>query len=111
MDFQATVVLDKAQSSKLIQKEVDTWSSCAHHFSQRLLADLRNDRLEFRLFAEIRQQQENPRQPLLTGIEELVDQVLFDSNDSRKKIGGENLGKQGLLLKGQEHCPLLNTKD
>jgi hypothetical protein len=43
------------------------------------------------VFAEAGQQQQNPRQPLLAGIEKLIDQVLFDPNIPRQQIRHEEL--------------------
>ena len=42
------------------------------------LTDLRRDRLRRAILAEIRQQKQRPRQALLAGIEQLVDQIRLD---------------------------------
>ena len=44
VDVQVTVVLNKAQLPKLIEKETDARPRGADHFGQRFLTDLRNER-------------------------------------------------------------------
>jgi hypothetical protein len=73
--LQPTVVLNKTQPTELVHEETDPGTSGANHLCQRFLADLRKHRFWFTFFAEIGQQEKHARQPLLTGIEELIDQV------------------------------------
>src|SRR5213594_267640 len=64
----------------------DSRASCADDLRQRLLTDLRNHRLRFAFLSEISDQEKDPREPLLTRVEEVVHQVLLDSN-----VAGEQL--------------------
>ena len=48
-------------------------------FCECLLANLRRDGLRGAILSEICQKQEKAREPLLAGIEQLVDQVFFDA--------------------------------
>ena len=50
------------------------------------------------LLAVARQQQQRARQPLLAGVEELIDQVLFDPDVARQHVRDEPVGHGGLLV-------------
>jgi len=65
VDFDAAVVVDKAQFSEFVHEETHAGSRRSDHFCQCLLADFRYDWLRPTFIAKIRQKQENPRQPLL----------------------------------------------
>ena len=65
MHFHSALVVNEAQLSELIQKETHTRARGADHVGERILADLRYDRLRLALFPIVGQQQKNPRQPLL----------------------------------------------
>ena len=82
MNLQAAVIVDEAQLSKLVHEETHPGPRRPDHFGQGFLTDPGNDGLMLPVFAEAGQQQQNPRQPLLAGIEELIDQVLFDARVS-----------------------------
>ena len=81
------VVFDEPQFPKAIHKKTHSRPGCANHLRQNFLADLRNHRLGLAFLAELRQQQQNPRQPLFAGIEKLIDQVGLDASVSRQKKG------------------------
>ena len=65
VDFDAAVVVDKAQFSEFVHEETHAGSRRSDHLRQCLLADFRYDWLQPTLFAKIRQKQKNPCQPLL----------------------------------------------
>jgi hypothetical protein len=76
---------------------------------QRFLTDLRNHRLGCPFFAKVGQQQQHPRQPLFTRIEELIDQVRFNPAIARQQIGHEQRRKRRLGVEHPEHRGLLNA--
>ena len=80
MNLQAALILDEAQLSKLVHEETHPGPRRPDHFGQGFLTDPGNDGLMLPVLAEAGQQQQNPRQPLLAGIEKLIYQVLFDPN-------------------------------
>jgi hypothetical protein len=82
MNVQAAIVLNEAQLPKLVHKETHPGPRGPDHFGQGFLTDPGHDGLMLSVFAEAGQQQQNPRQPFLTGIEKLINQVLFDPNRS-----------------------------
>ena len=85
--MEATVVIQKAKFAELIHEETDAGACGPDHLGERFLTDLRNDRLRLAFFPEVRQQQEDPRQPLLGRIKELIHQILLDANRVRQQIG------------------------
>src|SRR4249919_682648 len=50
------------------------------------------------LFTKIRQQQEQPREPFLARIEQLIDEVCFNADGPIQEIGNEHLGKRRLNM-------------
>ncbi len=91
MNVQAAVVFNEAQLPKLVHEETHPGPRRPDHFGQGFLTDPGHDGLMLPVFAEAGQQQQNPRQPLLTGIEKLIDQVLFDPNIPGQQVRHEEL--------------------
>ena len=91
MNVQAAVVFNEAQLPKLVHEETHPGPRRPDHFGQGFLTDPGNDGLMLPVFAEAGQQQQNPRQSLLTGIEKLIDQVLFDPNIPGQQVRHEEL--------------------
>src|SRR5688572_18525864 len=94
----AAVVFDEAEFSEFVHEEAYTCARCSHHLRERFLTDLRDDGLRPALLAEVREQQQKSCQSLLAGIEQLVDEVLFDTNCAGQKVCDEHLGERGLLM-------------
>src|ERR1035437_7214918 len=82
----AAVVVDEAQFAGLVPEEVDSGARRADDLRQHFLTHLRHHRLRFAGLPEVRQQQKHTRQPLLTGVEELVHQILFNTNVTGEQI-------------------------
>jgi len=61
-----TVVVNEAQLPELIHEETDARTCCPDHLGERFLTDFRDHRLGLILFAEVGQQQQHSREPLLT---------------------------------------------
>ena len=57
-----------------------------------------------------REQQQSARQSFLAGVEELVDQILFDSDVSRQHISDEAVGELVFLVEHANHLLLLNRR-
>ncbi len=82
MDRQSAVgavVIDKTQLPELVHEMADPRPGGAHHLRQVFLIDSGKDTLGAAFLAEMSQQQEDPRQTLLAGVEKLVDEILFIS--------------------------------
>ena len=89
MNLQAAVVLNEAHPSKLVHEETHPGPRRPNHFGEGFLTDPGHDGLMLPVFAEAGQHQQNPRQPLLTGIEKLIKQVLFDPNIPGQQVRHE----------------------
>src|SRR5271166_2039782 len=75
MYLDSAVVTYKSQLAKAIHKEADAGPGGADHLRQCFLSDGWNKGFRFTRFAELGHQQQNPRQTLFTGIEELIDKI------------------------------------
>ena len=85
--------LIKTELPELVHEKIDPGPRCANHFRQCLLRYFGKNLLRLALRAKAREQQQRTREPFLGGVEELVDQILFDSDVSRQHIGDEAVGK------------------
>ena len=63
-----------------------------------------NHQFGFAFLPEIGQQQQHPRQPLFAGVEELVHQILFNSNVAGEQMVQQQLGKGRLVMKQTDHA-------
>jgi hypothetical protein len=82
MDLQpahGALVIDKTQLLELVHEMTDPRPGGAHHLRQVFLIDSGKDTLGPTFLAKMREQQENPGQTLLAGVEKLVDEILFIS--------------------------------
>src|SRR5208337_1397712 len=75
--LQAAVVIDEAQLAKPVHKEADSRAGGANHLGQGSLAHLQIGGMWLGMRPKSREQEESSRQPLLAGIEELIDEVFF----------------------------------
>src|ERR1043166_5462027 len=103
VDLQPTVVLDKAQLPKLVHEEADARAGCADHLRQRFLADLGHAASRPPFLAEVGQQQKDPREPLLAGVEELIHEVFLDPDAPRQQMRDEQLRELGVLVERPDH--------
>ena len=61
-----TVVVNEAKFPELIHEETDAGTRRPNHLGERFLTDLCNHRLWLTFLAEVCQQQQHSREPLLT---------------------------------------------
>jgi len=71
----AALVFDEAKLAKAVHKKADTRTSGADHFRQRFLSDRGDQRFRLTRLAKFSHEQEDARQPLFAGVEELIDQI------------------------------------
>src|SRR3984893_3998256 len=79
MDFQFSVVFNKTQFAEFVHEKAHTRSGRADHVRQRFLTEVSHDRLWPAFLAEICKQKEKSGEALFARIEQLIDQVLFNS--------------------------------
>jgi len=80
----AAVVIDEAHLAKPVHKEAYSRPGGANHLGQGSLAHLQVGGIWIGLRSQAREQQKSSRQPLLAGIEELVEEVVLNSGNARK---------------------------
>src|SRR6267154_664995 len=111
VDFDLAVVVDVALFAKFVHEKTYPGTRGADHFRQRFLAEGDRERLFAVIFAEIRQQQKQAREASFAGIEELVDQVVFDPAVSGQQIGDEKCGELRLRTEHPQHSGLCYRSD
>src|ERR1700732_1481670 len=93
VNFDLSIVVDETVFAELVHEKTYPRTRGADHFRQRLLTERHRHRRRIAFLAEIGEQQEQAGPTPLAGIEELVDQVVFDPAVSRQQIGNEKLGE------------------
>src|SRR6202040_4319478 len=94
MNLDFSVVFDEAQFAEFVHEKAHARSRRADHLRQRFLTELSHDRLRPAFLAEICQEKEKSGEALFARIEQLIDQVLFNSTVPSQKIRHEQLGKR-----------------
>jgi hypothetical protein len=89
MDLNVAVIFNKAQLPKLVHEEAHARPRGADHLRQRLLADFRQNGFGLAFLPEICKKQEGSRQPLLAGVEQLIDQILLNATVASQEVGDE----------------------
>jgi hypothetical protein len=79
VDVDLAVVFDEAQFPEFVHEKIDPGPRCPNHLRQHHLRYFGEHLLRMALRAIAREQQQSTRQPFLAGVEELVDQILFDT--------------------------------
>src|SRR2546423_7000866 len=97
VDFEDAVVLDESELSKAVHEEIHPRSGRADHLREDFLADPGDHVLRLALLAEVSEQQQNARQALFAGVEELIDKVRLDPDIARQKKGDKHIG-EGVLI-------------
>src|SRR6202049_4756472 len=79
MDFQFSVVFNIAQLAELVHEKAHARSGLADHLREGFLTKCSDDRMRRSFLAEICKEKKNAGESLFARIEQLVDQVLFNS--------------------------------
>jgi hypothetical protein len=104
----STVVFDKAKLPELIHEKINPRPGCADHLCQVFLTNPGNYSFGTALFAKMGQQQENPSQALLAGVEKLVHEIRFVSDDTGKQMSDKHFREFQLFVEHSCHDRLLN---
>jgi len=110
MYLDAAVVADKPELAKAIHKEAHTGAGGADHIRQRFLSNRRNEGFRFARLAEFRHQEENPRQTLFAGVEELVDKVGLGSHAAGQKELEKQISECGFVVHHSNHFASTDLK-
>src|ERR1700728_5046367 len=98
LNLHLAVVFDQAQLPKLVHEKIHATPGRADDLSERLLVHLYGNRVRTKVAAIVGQQQKSPCQAHLAGIEQLVDQVCFDSGGPGQKMVEKVVGKLRILM-------------
>jgi hypothetical protein len=79
MHLDLSVVADQSQLAKFVQEKAHAGSGRSDHLRQRCLIDRSVDGCRPSIFPEIGEQKQKACEPLLTRIEQLVDQIFFNA--------------------------------
>ena len=104
------IVIDKAQFLELIHEMTDPRPGGADHLRQVFLIDSGKYGFDSTFLAKMSQQQENPSQALLTGVEKLIDEILRESDVAGKQMRDEQF-RDGVLLVQHAHHQRLRNPD
>ena len=107
----APVVIDQAQLAKPVHKEADTRAGGADHFGQGPLAHLQNGGMCLGWRPKSREKQKRPGQPLLAGVEELIDKVFFNSDHASNQVRDEQTREPGSSWMMRTMVALLHSRD
>src|SRR6185295_3660969 len=105
------VVMDEPESSELVHEEADARPRGSDHLREYLLTDLWKNGLRRVVFAEMCQQEEHTSQSFLAGVEEMVDQVLFNATVALEEVRHEPSGEGWLRLQHSEHLLSCDAQD
>ena len=108
--MQAAVVLDETQLSELVHEEIYAGAGGADHFREHFLRDFGKNPLEFVFLAIAREKQQRTRQTLFAGIEELIDQVLLNSDVPGQHEGDEPVGELMFRVEDANHLGFFNDQ-
>src|SRR3954469_1691287 len=111
VNFELSVVFDETQLAELVHEKAHAGSGRADHLCQHFLTVLSDDRLRTAFLAEICKEKEKSGEALFARIEQLIDQVLFNSTVPVQKIRHEQFRKFRLLVNGGDHGRLLQASD
>src|SRR5713101_7022568 len=107
MDLDFPVVFDETQFAEFVHEKAHARSGRADHLCKRFLTKRSHDRLWPAFLAEICKQKEKPGEALFARIEQLIDQVLFNSTVTGQQIRHEQFRKLWLIMNGGDHGRLL----
>ena len=99
----AAVVFDEAEFAETIHEEADAGARGADHCGQGLLRDRRDQGLGLAGFPELGHQEQNASEALLTGVEELVDQVSLGAETLGEDELEEEIGEVVLFVQDANH--------
>jgi hypothetical protein len=98
LNLHLAVVFDQTQLSKLVHEKIHAAPGRANYLSEGLLVHQYGYRVRTKVVAIVGQQQKSPCQPHLAGIEQLVDQVCFNSGGPGQKMAEKVVGKFRILM-------------
>ena len=84
IDLNSAVILDETELPEFVHEEIDPRARCADHLGERFLRYFGEHSVGFVFFTVTGKQEKSAGEPLLAGVEQLIDQILFNSNVPRQ---------------------------
>jgi len=103
LNLQLAVVFDQAQLPKFVHEYIHARPRRSNQRGKRLLVHLYGYRFQTKVVAIIGKLQKSPCQPHLAGMEQLVEQVRFNSGRPSQKMGKKIVGKLLVLMKEPDY--------
>src|ERR1700688_509358 len=110
VNLQLAVIFDEAELAESVHEEIHPRAGGADPGRQNLLSVL-GDGLHLALLAEVGEEQEQPGEPLLARIEQLIDQIRFDLNIAGQQERHEKLGEGRFLAQHADHGRFVDSGD
>src|SRR3981189_2133225 len=92
VDLDFAIVFDETELSELVHEHIHSRASRTDHLRQGFLGHLLKYPLGLTFLIITREQQQSTRQPLLSGVEELVNQIRLNPDVPCKHVGDEAVG-------------------
>src|ERR1700722_2086220 len=108
--METAIVSNEAKLFEFSHETIDPRTRCPDHFRQHLLRYFGKHFFRLALNAILSEQQKSTRQSLLAGIEELIDQILFDPDVPRKHIRHEAVRECGFSVENANQLFFVNNK-
>ena len=109
MDGQtAVIIVDKAVLSEPVHEMTDPRPGRADHLCQSILIHIGDYYFSLAFLAKMREQKENPSQPLFAGVEKLIYEVRFISNVTCQQMRDKQFRNIVMLVKHTLHQRLLD---
>ena len=89
----AAVVADEAEFAEFVHEKIHAGAGGADHLRQSLLGNFGQCLFRIAWGPIAREEQQSAGQALFAGVEELVDEVLFDADIARQHVGDEAVGE------------------
>ena len=86
MNLQPVLVVDKSHLAEAIHEETDPGAGGSDDLGECFLAHFRDHGFRLAFLAEVGQQQQHAGQSFLTGIEELIHEILLNADVARKHV-------------------------
>src|SRR5450631_2880282 len=103
MNLQFSIIFDETQPAELVHEKAHARSRRADHLRQRLLTYLSHDRLRSPLLAEVCKEKEQSCEATFAGVEQLIDQVLFNPTVASQEMRYEYCRKFWLIVECGDH--------
>jgi len=102
--------MDEAQFPEFVHEKF-TRDLVVRSFPLTSPGKLRGAPFEVQILGIARQQQKGPRQPFFAGVKKLIDQILLDSDVSRKNVGHETVGERMFGMQHAHHLFFFYDQD